>query len=84
MKKQLVLIATLAGALFLTACAKQDKVPAAETEASATTQNDQVTPEQQAAIDAIDKPILDEKNQDVPAEVMNVPADTVTVHDENK
>ena len=38
-----------------------------------------ISPEQQAAIDAIDKPVLDEKNTDVPAEIANAPADAATV-----
>ncbi len=37
-----------------------------------------VTAEQQAAIDAIDQPELDEKNKDIPAEVANAPADAAT------
>ena len=34
--------------------------------------------EQQAAIDALDQPILDEKNTDIPAEKANAPADAAT------
>ncbi|MBO3659650.1 hypothetical protein J5N53_00565 [Acinetobacter variabilis] len=79
MKKQLTLAALLAASLALTACAKQENAPAAEAEASAAVADETVTPEQQAAIDAIDKPVLDEKNTDVPAEIANAPADAATV-----
>ncbi len=34
-------------------------------DAASTAVADKVTPEQQAAIDALDKPVLDEKNTDV-------------------
>lgn len=79
MKKQLTLAALLAASLALTACAKQENAPAAEAEASAAVADETVTPEQQAAIDAIDKPVLDEKNTDVRAEIANAPADAATV-----
>ena len=79
MKKQLTLAALLAASLALTACAKQENAPAAEAEASAAVADETVTPEQQAAIDAIDQPVLDEKNTDVPAEIANAPADAATV-----
>ena len=62
-EKQLTLAALLAASLALTACAKQENAPAAEAEASAAVADETVTPEQQAAIDAIDKPVLDEKIQ---------------------
>ncbi len=42
----------------------------------------QTTPEQQTAIDALDKPVLDEKIQDVPAEIANAPADEATADTE--
>ena len=86
MKKQLALIALLATSFTFTACSKQEKAPASEVESSevaTSTENDKVTPEQQAAIDAIDQPVLDEKNKDVPAEIANKPADAVTPHEEN-
>jgi hypothetical protein len=35
-------------------------------------------PEQQAAIDALDKPVMDEKNTDIPESVANAPADAAT------
>lgn len=60
-EKQLTLAALLAASLALTACAKQENAPAAEAEASAAVADETVTPEQQAAIDAIDQPVLDEK-----------------------
>ncbi|UBX51336.1 hypothetical protein LDO52_08135 [Acinetobacter pseudolwoffii] len=78
MKKQLTLAALLAASLALTACAKQESAPAAEAEGSAAVATETVTPEQQAAIDAIDQPVLDEKNTDIPAEIANAPADAAT------
>ncbi|MFV5311034.1 hypothetical protein VXN68_02305 [Acinetobacter schindleri] len=81
MKKQLTLAALLAASLALTACAKQENIPAAEAEASAAVADETVTPEQQAAIDAIDQPVLDEKNTDIPAEIANAPADAATADD---
>ena len=78
MKKQLTLAALLAASLALTACAKQENAPAAEAEASVAVADETVTPEQQAAIDAIDQPVLDEKNTDIPAEIANAPADAAT------
>lgn len=81
MKKQLTLSALLAVSLALTACAKQENAPAAEAEASAAVADETVTPEQQAAIDAIDQPVLDEKNTDIPAEIANAPADAATADD---
>ena len=84
MKQQLALAALLATSLTLTACSKPEQAPATETDASAVVEDTaQVTPEQQAEIDAIDKPVLDEKNTDVPAEIANAPADAATVHEEN-
>ncbi|AUC08017.1 hypothetical protein QUG64_03655 [Acinetobacter lwoffii] len=78
MKKQLTIAVLLAASLALTACAKQESTPEAEAESSAAVADQAVTPEQQAAIDAIDQPILDEKNTDIPAEVANAPADEAT------
>ncbi len=78
MKKQLTIAVLLAASLALTACAKQESAPEAEAESSAAVADQTVTPEQQAAIDAIDQPILDEKNTDIPAEVANAPADAAT------
>ena len=84
MKQQLALAALLATSLALTACSKPEQAPATETDASAVVEDSaQVTPEQQAEIDAIDKPVLDEKNTDVPAEIANAPADAATAHEEN-
>ena len=79
MKLKLALAVLMITPLTLTACAKKEQAPAAGTEASAVATDDaQTTPEQQKAIDALDKPVLDEKNQDVPAEVANAPADEAT------
>ena len=84
MKQQLALAALLATSLTLTACSKPEQAPATETDASAVVEDTaQVTAEQQAEIDAIDKPVLDEKNTDVPAEIANAPADAATAHEEN-
>lgn len=83
MKQQLALAALLATSLTLAACSKQEQAPASEADASVVvTESAQATPEQQAAIDAIDKPVLDEKNTDVPAEIANAPADAATAHEE--
>ena len=82
MKFKFVLAALIIAPLALTACSKQDKAPASEqTSSSEATSTDSanVTPEQQAAIEAIDKPVLDEKNTDVPAEKANAPADVATL-----
>lgn len=81
MNLKLALAAFLVVPLTLTACSKQDKAPASEktdTSAEVSTSAASVSPEQQAAIDAIDKPELDEKNTDVPAEKSNAPADVAT------
>jgi len=85
MKFKFALVALMIAPLALTACSKQEKAPASEqTSASeaTSTASENVTPEQQAAIDAIDKPVLDEKNTDVPAELSNTPADAATPHEE--
>lgn len=59
MNLKLTLIALMvAPTVMLTACAKN-------AEQAAEVESVQTSPEQQAAIDAIDKPILDEKNTDV-------------------
>ncbi len=72
MKLKITLAALILGPLLLTACAKKE-APAEQTAAEQveTTQEHTVTPEQQAAIDAIDQPVMDENNTDVPAEVAN-------------
>ncbi|OTG82915.1 hypothetical protein [Acinetobacter sp. ANC 4648] len=63
--------------LALTACSKQEKAPASE-QTTAATDAAMVTPEQQAVIDTIDKPVLDEKNTDVSAEKANAATDLAT------
>lgn len=78
MKKQLTIAGLLAASLALTACAKQESAPVAEAEKSTAIADQKVSPEQQAAIDAIDQPVLDEKNTDIPAEIANAPADEAT------
>lgn len=83
MKLNLAFAVLLIAPLTLVACSKQEKAPASEqgtaSAAVATeTTSEEVTAEQQAAIDAIDQPVLDEKNTDVPAEKANAPADAAT------
>ena len=81
MNVKLTLAALLIAPLMLTACAKKDEAPktdAATSGAVAPAESDKVTPEQQAAIDSLDKPVLDEKNTDVPAEIANKAADAAT------
>ena len=82
MKFKLALVAFLIAPLTLIACSKKEEAPKAGTEASAPVADAKTTPEQQAAIDALDKPVLDEKNTDVPAEVANAPADEATADPE--
>ena len=74
MKFKFVLAALIIAPLALTACSKQDKAPASEQLSS----SESVATEQQAAIDALDQPVLDEKNTDIPAAVSNVDADAET------
>ena len=81
MNLKYVWVALISAPLFLAACSKPEK--ATTTEQGATSEvavetSNTVTPEQQAAIDAIDKPIQDEHNTDVPTEISNAPADEAT------
>lgn len=62
MKFKLTLAALMIAPIMFTACAKKDEAKNAEQAAPAAIET---TPEQQAAIDAIDKPNLDENNTDV-------------------
>ncbi|WP_168383485.1 hypothetical protein [Acinetobacter indicus] len=79
MNQKLTLAALLAASLAFTACAKKDDNATATTaDASAAVASEQISAEQQAAIDAIDQPVLDENNTDVPEEVAKAPADAVT------
>lgn len=73
MNLKLTLAALLIAPLALTACAKKDEAP--KTDAAV---EEKVSQEQQAAIDSLDKPVMDEKNTDVPTEVANVDADAAT------
>ncbi|TCM66986.1 hypothetical protein EC844_11027 [Acinetobacter calcoaceticus] len=87
MKINALLIALILAPLALTACSKSDKTAATEqgaSEVAVVNESETVTPEQQKAIDSIDKPVLDEKNTDVPAEKANAPADAATPAEENK
>ena len=77
MNLKLTLAALLIAPLALTACAKKDEAHKNET-AETVAVEEKVTPEQQAVIDSIDQPVLDEKNTDIPAAVSNVDADAET------
>lgn len=77
MNLKLTLAALLIAPLALTACAKKDEAPKNETVETVVVE-EKVTPEQQAVIDSIDQPVLDEKNTDIPAEISNVDADAET------
>ncbi|EPI4604752.1 hypothetical protein ACS58Z_000166 [Acinetobacter baumannii] len=65
MNLKLTFAALLIVPMMLTACAKKEEEAQAGQDAASTAVADKVTPEQQAAIDALDKPVLDEKNTDV-------------------
>ncbi|MEI1702287.1 hypothetical protein V8P79_07540 [Acinetobacter baumannii] len=65
MNLKLTFAALLIVPMMLTACAKKEEATQAGQDAASTVVADKVTPEQQAAIDALDKPVLDEKNTDV-------------------
>ena len=77
MNLKLTFAALLIVPLALTACAKKDEAPKNET-AETVAVNEKITPEQQAATDAIDQPILDEHNTDVAPEIANADADEAT------
>ncbi|MCU4412505.1 hypothetical protein KTH71_00370 [Acinetobacter sp. WU_MDCI_Axc73] len=77
MKLKLVLAAILVIPLTLTACAKKNDAPASH-EGQAAPAQEKVTPEQQAAIDALDKPVMDQKNTDIAESVANAPAEPAT------
>ena len=63
MKFKLTLAALIIAPIMLTACAQKEEAKNAEPQEQ-TTSVTQTSPEQQAAIDAIDKPNLDENNTD--------------------
>ncbi|MDC4507177.1 hypothetical protein NQ787_06445 [Acinetobacter baumannii] len=65
MNLKLTFAALLIVPMMLTACAKKEEATQAGQDAASTAVADKVTPEQQAAIDALDKPVLGEKNTDV-------------------
>ncbi|RSR34965.1 hypothetical protein [Acinetobacter baumannii] len=65
MNLKLTFAALLIVPMMLTACAKKEEAAQAGQDAASTAVADKVTPEQQAAIYALDKPVLDEKNTDV-------------------
>ncbi|MHA3057643.1 hypothetical protein [Acinetobacter sp. ANC 4641] len=64
MKKQLIIVLACLVPFVLTACSKKsEEAQTAQTFAS--TDDKPTTAEQQAQINALDKPVLDEKNTDV-------------------
>ncbi|MCU4433823.1 hypothetical protein [Acinetobacter pittii] len=65
MNLKLTFAALLIVPMMLTACAKKEESSKAGQDAASTAVSDKVTPEQQATIDSLDKPVLDEKNTDV-------------------
>ena len=66
MKFKLTLAALIIAPIMLTACAKKEEAKNAEQQdQAASAVSTQTSPEQQAAIDAIDKPNLDENNTDL-------------------
>ena len=65
MNLKLTLAALLIVPVMLTACGKKEESSNAGQDAASTAVTDKVTPEQQATIDSLDKPVLDEKNTDV-------------------
>lgn len=65
MNLKLTLAALLIVPVMLTACAKKEESSKAGQDAASTAVSDKVTPEQQATIDSLDKPVLDEKNTNV-------------------
>lgn len=71
MKFKLTLAALVLGPLLLAGCAKKDAPADSAAEQVTTTEAVAVSPEQQAAIDAIDQPVMDENNTDVAPEVAN-------------
>lgn len=87
MNLKLTLAACVLIPLTLNACSKQEKAPASEQSSAsevAPVESEQVSPEQQAAIAALDQPVLDEKNTDIAESVSNVPADQATAATETE
>ncbi|MDQ1207403.1 hypothetical protein QE380_000326 [Acinetobacter baylyi] len=83
MNFKLLLAALIIAPLALTACSKKNDAPASEQGQTAPA-DEKITPEQQAAIDALDKPVMNEKNTDVPESVANAAADPATPASENE
>ncbi len=73
MKFKFTLLAVLLAPLAFTACSKQQDSTTTANAQTQETQTEVISAEQQAAIDAIDQPIMDKNNTDVPAEVANAP-----------
>ena len=74
MNLKLTLAALMMASLALTACSKKEDTAKNDT-ATDSAVVEKVSPAQQAAIDSIDPPILDEKNTDVPAHIANADTD---------
>ncbi len=75
MKLKFMLVISLVAPLVLTACAKKEEAAATDQGQNAPAAEEKITPEQQAAIDAIDKPVMDENNTDISPEQANAPAE---------
>lgn len=87
MNLKLILAACVLIPLTFTACSKQEKAPASEQSSAsevAPVESAEVNAEQQAAIDALDQPVLDDKNTDISESVANAPADAATVANETE
>ena len=77
MNKSISYVAAFIFALGLTACNKQPEKTSNNVSEVTTEKGNSV--EQQAAIDALDQPVLDEKNKDVPEEISNADVDVATI-----
>ncbi|ESK40898.1 hypothetical protein P256_00326 [Acinetobacter nectaris CIP 110549] len=69
MKQLLIIALGLVTLGTFTACSKNENHAATENSTAASAVSSDTSPEQQAKIDAIDKPVLDSKNTDVPAKL---------------
>jgi hypothetical protein len=63
MKKQLIIALACLASLAFTACSKKSEEATGQASAVASADDKPTTPEQQAQINALDKPVLDEKIQ---------------------
>ena len=77
MKIKLICLSSVMVLAGLTACSKQSSAPAAEqleSSVAVVNESSEMTAQQQAQIDALDQPLKDEHNTDVPESVANAPA----------